>query len=72
MGDRASKQKASEDIYSLIDNGINHGELRDEIYCQLVKQLTRNPRMYSLRDKLVLTYLAVKVFVKDGKLWPFF
>jgi len=47
MGDRAPIGQ-SEDIQALLEKGIMNGQLRDEIYIQLCKQLTRNPYPESL------------------------
>lgn len=68
MGDRSSRLKVSEDIERLLTSGVFHGELRDEIYCQVVKQLTKNPGMESvfrgweLMSVLVVTFPPSKNF----------
>jgi hypothetical protein len=43
MGDRSSKETNHADLKSLVNIGILHGELRDEIYVQLCKQISENP-----------------------------
>ena len=48
MGEKSASKgyHAAEDIQQILERGIMQGELRDEIYVQLCKQLTHNPDMY--------------------------
>jgi len=58
MGDRAPIGQ-SEDIQTLLEKGIMNGQLRDEIYIQLCKQLSRNPSP----DSLLLGWQLMAVIV---------
>jgi hypothetical protein len=43
MGDRASKEINHADLKTLVNIGIRKGEMRDEIYVQVCKQISENP-----------------------------
>ncbi|KAI3639330.1 hypothetical protein MIR68_002860 [Amoeboaphelidium protococcarum] len=72
MGDRAPQSKNtksnSEDIQEILASGINFGEMRDEIFCQVCKQLTGNPgaesvyKGWELMSTLVVTFPPSKNF----------
>lgn len=43
MGDKSKSRNETEDIQTILTCGITKGQMRDEIYVQLCKQLHENP-----------------------------
>ncbi|EIW69920.1 hypothetical protein TREMEDRAFT_38591 [Tremella mesenterica DSM 1558] len=57
--DMNEKMVVLQEIRWLIQLAVSNGEMRDEVYCQLVKQLTKNPD----RDSVVLGFQLFCVLV---------
>lgn len=74
MGDRnngISKDENLKHVQEFIAAGLKHAEMRDELYCQICKQLTLNPNEQSVHKGWELMTISVQYFppTKDLEPW---
>eukprot|EP00899_Mesostigma_viride_P006248 jgi/Mesvir1/15624/Mv03231-RA.1 len=71
MGDRKSKHDAHELAVKLLLAGISEVDMRDEIFCQVVKQMTANPSRVSFYRGWRLLALCAGTFPPSESLSQF-
>jgi hypothetical protein len=72
MGDRKTSKSQLGHVFKLASMGIaGSGELRDELYMQVIKQMTENPNRESEKRGWQLLALYAGVFGPSERFWPF-
>jgi len=72
MGDRASKKEEGGHAHKLLDNTLNEPEeLRDEVFCQLIKQTSNNPKPGSVRKGWHMISICAGCFPPSKEFEPY-